>query len=89
MAVSLRLRRQGSKNRPYYKIVAADSRSRRDGKFIEIIGTYDPMATGINYTVDLERANHWLANGAQPSETVGSIIKKAQRQANASDAVPA
>lgn len=89
MAVSLRLRRQGSKNRPYYKIVAADSRSRRDGKFIEIIGTYDPMATGINYTVNLERAENWIKNGAQPSETVGSIIKKARRQASASDAVAA
>ncbi len=89
MAVALRLRRQGSKNRPYYKIVAADSRSRRDGKFIEILGTYDPMAPGINYQIDLALADKWLNNGAKASETVGSIIKKARRQADPTQAVAA
>jgi len=89
MAVSLRLRRQGAKNRPYYKIVAADSRCPRDGKFIEIIGSYDPVATGINYQVDIERADYWLNVGAQASETVASIIKKAKKQASPVDVVTA
>ena len=74
--VALRLTRQGSKDRPYYKIVAVDSRKRRDGRYIEQLGTYNPMAEGENYTLDLEKADKWLSVGAKPSSTVGSIIKK-------------
>ena len=78
MAVAIRLRREGNRNRPYYRIVVADSRSRRDGRFIEEVGTYDPMLEGINYKVDLEKVDSWISKGAKPSETVGSIIKKAK-----------
>jgi small subunit ribosomal protein S16 len=79
MAVSIRLRREGAKNSPYYKIVVTDSRSPRDGKFIEIIGTYDPKKPGYNSTLKLERAEFWIARGAQPSDTVKSLIKKTKK----------
>jgi small subunit ribosomal protein S16 len=77
--VRIRLRREGAKNRPYYRIVVADSRSPRNGKFIELIGTYDPLKDGQNYSVDLDRAEYWIQHGAQPSETVASILKKTRR----------
>src|ERR1700733_2412505 len=80
MAVSIRLRREGAKNRPYYKVVVADSRSPRDGKFIEIIGTYDPKKPDHNSTLKLDRIDHWIARGAQPSDTVRSLIKKNKKQ---------
>jgi len=76
MAVSIRLRREGALNRPYYKVVVTDSRSPRDGKFIEIIGTYDPKKPGHNSTLKLDRAEYWIARGAQASDTVRSLIKK-------------
>jgi small subunit ribosomal protein S16 len=76
MAVSIRLRREGAKNRPYYKVVVADRRSPRDGKFVEIIGTYDPKKPGHNSTLNIERAEYWINKGAQPSDTVRSLIKK-------------
>jgi small subunit ribosomal protein S16 len=79
MAVSIRLRREGAKNRPYYRVVVADSRSPRDGKFIEIIGTYDPRQTGQNSSFDVERAEYWISRGAQPSDTVRSLIKKQKK----------
>ena len=75
---TIRLNRQGSKDRPFYKIVVVDSRARRDGAFIEQLGTYNPMAEGDNFTLDLEKTDKWIANGAQPSETVASMIKKAR-----------
>src|SRR5689334_8926187 len=80
MAVSIRLRREGTRNRPYYKVVVADSRSPRDGKFIEIIGTYDPKMTGPNSALKLDRVDHWISKGAQPSDTVRSLIKKNKKQ---------
>jgi small subunit ribosomal protein S16 len=80
MAVSIRLRREGALNRPYYKVVVADSRSPRDGKFIEILGTYDPKKTGHNSTLKLDRIDHWISKGAQPSDTVRSLIKKNRKQ---------
>src|SRR5438552_645035 len=83
MAVSIRLRREGALNRPYYKVVVADSRSPRDGKFIEIIGTYDPKKTGHNSTLKMDRIEHWISKGAQPSDTVRSLIKKNRKQASA------
>jgi small subunit ribosomal protein S16 len=81
MAVSIRLRREGARNRPYYKVVVADSRSPRDGKFIEIIGTYDPKKADPNSTLKLDRIDHWISQGAQPSDTVRSLIKKNRKQA--------
>ncbi|KAB2648197.1 MAG: 30S ribosomal protein S16 [Verrucomicrobia bacterium] len=80
MSVSIRLRREGSLNNPYYKVVVADQRSPRDGKFIEIIGNYDPKKTGDNANIDLARVDYWVTNGAQPSDTVRSIIKKARKK---------
>ena len=80
MAVSIRLRREGARNRPYYKVVVADSRSPRDGKFIEIIGTYDPKKPDHNSSLKLDRIDHWISQGAQPSDTVRSLIKKNKMQ---------
>src|SRR5713226_4774913 len=76
MAVSIRLRREGTKNSPYYKVVVADRRSPRDGRFIEIIGAYDPKKPGHNSTLKIDRAEYWISKGAQPSDTVRSLIKK-------------
>lgn len=81
MAVVIRLRREGALNCPYYKIVVADKRSPRDGKFIEIIGTYDPKKHGPNSVIDIDRAEYWMSKGAQPSDTVRSLIKQNKRQA--------
>jgi small subunit ribosomal protein S16 len=76
MAVRIRMKRVGTKNAPYFRIVVADSRSPRDGKFIEEIGTYQPLKSGENYKLDLERAKYWVSKGAQPSDTVASFMKK-------------
>ena len=81
MAVAIRLRREGTRNAPYYKVVVADKRSPRDGKFIEIIGNYDPKKKGTNYKIDVARVDHWVKNGAQLSDTVRSIVKKARKAA--------
>lgn len=81
--VVLRLTRKGTKDLPYYKVVAVDRRKRRDGRYIEQVGTYDPMQEGVNYSLDLEKVDKWLASGAQPSETVNSLIKKARKIADA------
>jgi small subunit ribosomal protein S16 len=75
------MKRVGAKNAPYFRIVVADSRSPRDGKFIEEIGTYQPLKPGENYKLDLERAKHWISKGAQPSETVASFLKKISKAA--------
>ena len=77
MAVKIRLRRMGQKKAPFYRIVVADSRSPRDGRCIEEIGTYHPTKNPTEYHVDAEAAKKWLANGAQPTETVGKIFKLA------------
>ena len=79
MAVKIRMKRVGAKNAPVFRIVVADSRSPRDGKFIEEIGTYQPLKKGDNFKMDLERAKYWLSKGAQPSDTVASFIKKASK----------
>jgi small subunit ribosomal protein S16 len=81
MAVAIRLNRKGTKDRPYYKIVAVDSRKRRDGRYIEQLGTYDPLIDGTNFSIDLEKADKWLSVGAKASETVASIIRKARTAA--------
>ena len=74
MAVKLRLKRMGAKQKPFYRIVAADSRSPRDGRFIEIIGTYNPILKENNVEIDEEKALKWLNNGAEPTETVKNIL---------------
>ena len=77
--VKIRLRRMGAKKAPYYRIVVADSRAPRDGRFIEEIGTYDPMAEGAaKIKVDMDRAKYWVANGAQPTDTMRGLLKKAE-----------
>ncbi|MDO4567178.1 MAG: 30S ribosomal protein S16 [Oscillospiraceae bacterium] len=76
--VKIRLRRMGAKKAPYYRIVVADSRAPRDGRFIEEIGTYDPLSQDKKLKVDTERAKYWIANGAQPTDTVRALLKKAE-----------
>jgi len=77
--VAIRLRREGTTNTPYYKVVVTDQRSPRDGKFIEIIGNYDPKKKDLNANIDLARAEYWIGQGAKPSDTVRSLIKKIRK----------
>lgn len=79
MAVRIRLKRMGALNDPHYRVVVADKRSPRDGRFIEEIGTYHPKIKGTNFKINLERANYWISKGALPSDTVRSMLKKAGR----------
>ncbi|MBR2473895.1 MAG: 30S ribosomal protein S16 [Clostridia bacterium] len=74
--VKIRLKRMGSKKAPFYRVVVADSRYPRDGRFIEEIGTYDPTVEPAAVKIDAEKANKWIANGAQPTETVADLLKK-------------
>ena len=76
MAVKLRLKRGGSKQRPFYRIVAADSRFPRDGRFIDSIGTYNPIPAEYEVNIDEEKAMYWLSNGAQPTDTVRSLLSE-------------
>lgn len=76
MAVKLRLKRMGGKQKPFYRIVAADSRSPRDGRFIEVVGTYNPVKSPAEVMVNEELALKWLNNGAEPTETVRAILRK-------------
>ena len=76
--VKIRLRRMGAKKAPYYRIIVDDSRTPRDGRLIEELGTYDPMADGEKIKVDMERAKYWIANGAQPTDTVRGLLKKVE-----------
>lgn len=77
MAVVLRLRREGNHDNPVFRVVAADSRYRRDGRFLEILGHYDPNKEKDGLTLNLDKVNGWIAKGAKPSETVRSLIKRA------------
>ncbi|HEV2328663.1 MAG TPA: 30S ribosomal protein S16 [Verrucomicrobiae bacterium] len=86
MAVKIRMKRVGTKNMPAFRIVVADSRSPRDGKFIEEIGTYNPLKKGDNFSLKLDRAQYWIGKGAQASDTVASFIKKAGKAAAAAPA---
>ena len=79
--VVIRLRREGTKNRPYYRVVAADQRFRTTGRFLEQLGTYDPMQDGDNAKLNLEGIDAWIAKGAQPSETVRSLVKRVKKAA--------
>ena len=76
MAVKIRLKRLGSKKNPFYRVVVADERSPRDGRFIEEIGYYNPLTNPVDIKIDAEKATKWLNNGAQPTETVRSLLKK-------------
>ena len=76
MAVKMRLRRMGAKKAPFYRVIVADSRSPRDGRFIAEVGYYNPMTNPAEIKIDAESAKKWLANGAQPTETVKSLLKK-------------
>ena len=76
MAVKLRLKRMGAKKRPFYRVVAADSRGPRDGKFIELIGTYNPVSEPAEIKIDEEKAMKWLRNGAEPTDTVRDLFKR-------------
>ncbi len=77
MPVVLRLTRRGAKKKPFYRIVATDSRNPRDGRFLEVLGTYDPLKTEDNIKVDADKAMAWIKKGAQPSQMVASLLKKA------------
>ena len=76
--VKIRLRRMGAKKNPYYRVVVADSHFARDGRFIEEIGTYDPLTEPATVKIDMERAKYWIANGAQPTDTVRGLLKKVE-----------
>ena len=76
MAVKIRLRRMGAKKAPFYRVIVADSKSPRDGKCIEEIGTFDPMKNPVELQIDAENAKQWIKNGAQPTETVKALLKK-------------
>lgn len=78
MAVKIRLRRMGARNAAFYRVVVQDSRRAPTGKFIETLGWYDPKQEGVNFSLNLDRADYWLGNGAQPSDTAASLIKKAR-----------
>ena len=83
MSVKIRLKRVGSKNAPFYRVVVADSRERRDGRFIEEIGSYRPIEKGENFNLKMERIEYWLGVGAQPTDTARSLIRRARRNAEA------
>ncbi len=79
MAVKIRLARAGAKKRPYYRIVAADARSPRDGRFLEKLGTYDPTTNPATVVIDRPRVEHWIGVGAKPTETVRRLLRRAAR----------
>ena len=79
--VRLRLTRLGAKKKPFYRVIASDQRARRDGRFIEQLGWYDPMKNPSGVKIDLERVDYWLGVGAQPTDTVASLIKRVRAEA--------
>ena len=79
MAVKIRLARHGAKKRPYYRVVVADSRSPRDGRFIEEVGRYNPCTDPSTVTLDMEAVDRWIAQGAQPTDTVARLIEEARK----------
>jgi len=84
--VKLRLQRHGSKKRPFYRVVAADSRCMRDGRFLEVVGTYNPIKDPAQVNLKLDRIDYWVGQGAQPSDTVASLIRQARKEAPAAQA---
>ncbi|NLZ71301.1 MAG: 30S ribosomal protein S16 [Clostridiaceae bacterium] len=87
MAVKIRLKRVGAKKQPSYRIVVADSRAPRDGKFIEEIGFYNPLAEPKDIRIDVDKAEQWIKNGAQPTDTVKALIKKYKANAEETENV--
>ncbi len=83
MAVRLRLQRHGTRNRPFYRVVAADQRCMRDGRFLEVLGTYDPVKQPHLVKIDLERVDYWVSTGAQMSDTVRSLVDQLRESASA------
>ena len=81
MAVKIRLARHGAKKAPYYRIVVADSRARRDGRFIEQVGSYNPTTTPKHVKIDFEKVDKWIADGAQPTDTVARLIEAERKNA--------
>ena len=81
MAVKIRLTRAGSKKVPFYRVVAADRRSPRDGRFIEQLGVYDPLRDPVEFRVNQERLDYWIKNGAVPSQTVGELLRRLRQAA--------
>lgn len=79
--VKIRLRRLGAKKAPFYRVVVAESKYARDGRFVEEIGTYNPLTDPAEIKIDLERADYWIKNGAQPTDTVKALLNKARAQA--------
>ncbi len=77
MAIRIRLSRGGRKKRPFYRVVAADSQAPRDGRFLEVLGTYDPLKDPYEFKVDFDKVKKWLGEGAKPTDTVRSLLKKA------------
>jgi len=88
MALKIRLSRIGSTHQPHYRIVVAETRSRRDGDAVETLGTYDPRTKGKQVNMRLDRIDYWLSKGAKPSDTLHSMIKRARRAASAAPAAP-
>ncbi len=86
MAVTIRLRRTGCNNRASYRVVATDTRFPRDGRFLEVLGWYDPCREGENFKLNMDRVAFWRAHGAQVSETVGSLVRRARKAAVPADA---
>lgn len=84
--VKIRLRRVGAKKKPSYRIIVADSRNARDGRFIETLGTYNPLADPVEIKVDIAKAKEWIGKGAQPTDTVRALLKKAETKAAAASA---
>ncbi len=82
MAVKIRLKRMGAKKKPFYRVVVADSRSPRDGRFIEEIGTYNPLTNPAEIRLDIEKVDKWIGNGAQPTDTVRALIRKYKESLN-------
>ncbi len=82
MAVRIRLKRMGALNDPHFRVVVADKRSPRDGRFIEELGTYNPKKKNVKFKIDLDRIKYWISKGATPSDTVRSLIKKASKTAS-------
>ena len=80
MAVKIRLQRFGSKKKPYYRVVIADGRMKRDGRFLEQVGTYDPMQSPAKVTLKLDRLDHWVSVGAKASDTVASLVRRFRRE---------
>jgi small subunit ribosomal protein S16 len=89
MAVMIRLTRAGSKKVPFYRVVAADRRSPRDGRFIEQLGVYDPLRNPVEFRIDADRLKHWLSVGALPSPTVGQLLRRQARAAAPAAPAPA